>query len=700
MHGKSGLSMRVRSFGWSCAVLAGFGVLAGSNAWANNPAHEGITEYNGPATCVACHPNEARGMFGSTHYQWSGPTPKVPNIVGNAGKAERGFNTYCGTPDSSRRSTCTNCHAGNGGTPTDTMTAAQLNNIDCMMCHQDLYKRKAAGPFEPLSFVDYLGNTRNFSFPVESADGSFLNTADTANMTIGIVDAARSVHLPTRASCLRCHSNAAGTDGGKRGDLSSANINPTTTSDFHMSPQGANLTCQACHQTENHRIMGRGLDLPSNDRPEYMTCTTSCHSTTPHTTARLNVHAARVACQTCHIPAYAKDAAGTEVRRDWRVPEYFQSVLGGQGGYKGEEIRGNTLTPTYQWFDQTSLVYAQGQSPSLNANGEYEMGSPRGSVASSGAQIYPMKEHWSVSARHDATGQLIPHSTFKFFATGNWDEAVADGMAYAGLTGSWNTVDVHTFQTINHGVEPKANALACGKCHAYYAAGQPVRMDLQGKLGYAPKGPATTICRQCHGSESYGNFSTIHSRHVDSKGYDCVWCHTFTRAERNLRIPSGQDPDADGAVTSYDNCPTTANRNQLDWDRDGVGDVCDTDSDNDGVVDSGDNCPLIENADQLDADGDHVGDACDACADTPVGAVIDGDGCPIPVHADFDHDQDVDLSDYAHLQACLKGETFLPDAGCADASLDGDVDVDRNDVAVFIGCLSGPGIAPAPGCGG
>ena len=242
-----GRPLRLHALCYCCCVT---GILCfGLSALAAHP-HEGIQTYDGPGTCVACHPYDAAGMLGSAHYQWTGPTPNVPSIVGPAGKGERGFNTYCGSPLSSRRSTCTPCHAGNGGTPSGEMTPEQLANIDCLMCHQDQYKRKAAGPFETIQTVDYLGSARTYKLPVEGPDGSFLYTMDTANMAISAVDASRTLHRPTRASCLRCHANAAGTDGGKRGDISSANVNPSMASDFHMSPQGADLACQDCHQFE------------------------------------------------------------------------------------------------------------------------------------------------------------------------------------------------------------------------------------------------------------------------------------------------------------------------------------------------------------------------------------------------------------------------------------------------------------------
>jgi hypothetical protein len=291
------------------------------------------------------------------------------------------------------------------------------------------------------------------------------------------------------------------------------------------------------------------VDLRPSDVPDLMTCETGgCHDSTPHSSSDLNQHTARVACQTCHIPEYAKGMP-TEVSRDWRNPHYSTSACNGRGGWLPEEIKAggglngiDGLIPSYQWFDGTSQVYVLGE-PLDNypmKNGAYTLGVPNGSIDQVDAKIYPMKEHTSISAV-DNNNRLIAHSTFEFFRTGNFDNAVTFALEQMGRNANEyaGTVGVHTYQSINHGVEPKESALQCGDCHndTGYSGG-PVRMNLQGDLGYTAHEtelslaerrvvqPDGNLCNDCHGNES-GDFSSIHNRHTSL--YDCSYCHDFSR---------------------------------------------------------------------------------------------------------------------------------------------------------------------------
>lgn len=63
------------------------------------------------------------------------------------------------------------------------------------------------------------------------------------------------------------------------------------------------------------------------------------------------------------------------------------------------------------------------------------------------------------------------------------------------------------------------------------------------------------------------------------------------------------DTDADGVPDSTDNCPFVSNANQLNFDGDALGDVCDPDDDNDGVLDVDDQCPNTPPNTMVNANG-------------------------------------------------------------------------------------------------
>ena len=80
---------------------------------------------------------------------------------------------------------------------------------------------------------------------------------------------------------------------------------------------------------------------------------------------------------------------------------------------------------------------------------------------------------------------------------------------------------------------------------------------------------------------------------------------------------SESDVDSDDISDKKDNCPDIFNPNQLDYDSDEIGDLCDSDDDNDGFPDVNDSHPLNSN-ENTDLDGDGIGDNSDED--------IDGDG--------------------------------------------------------------------------
>jgi hypothetical protein len=452
-------------------------------------------------------------MYASSHYQWQGEALyDAANGPLMQGKISDAFNSYC-INILGNWNACGNCHAGLGARPvlTATPTDEQLRNIDCLVCHQKDYKRvKVNGVFVP----------------------------DTANMTVTLAQAVQTVHRPNRATCLTCHARAGGGDAVKRGDLALASATTNDTQyDVHMSTAGANLNCLDCHTSQNHRIAGKGTDLRETDLDVEMACT-QCHAnkatSTGHSTADVNRHVNRVACQTCHIPTYAKNAAdtaateATETHRTWlrsdaTAPPFHPS-----------SVKANNLTPRYRFWNRFAFNYRLGEVAQLDpVTGAYPTSRPDGDVndINPDNKLYPFKYKTAEQPRMTSTGKLIAVDTSVYFAAANADAATRAGLANMGHSENeaytWVTTD--TFQLLNHQISPSAQALNCTACH-----GSTTRINLQGELGYGLKGAEATVCSQCHGSKNNPGFTSVHSRHVRNEQIGCQNCHTFSRPERNL----------------------------------------------------------------------------------------------------------------------------------------------------------------------
>jgi hypothetical protein len=135
---------------------------------------------------------------------------------------------------------------------------------------------------------------------------------------------------------------------------------------------------------------------------------------------------------------------------------------------------------------------------------------------------------------------------------------------------------------------------------------------------------------------AYSTSSPLHSRYPLSSNIATV----------SITVNAG-DLDGDGIRNDVDNCPTTANADQINTDGDAQGDACDEDDDNDGVSDATDNCPLVANPSQANNDGDAQGDVCDPDDDND-GVADTADNCRFvanPNQANNDGDNLGDVCD-------------------------------------------------------
>ncbi|MCF8056031.1 MAG: hypothetical protein K9K37_05265 [Desulfocapsa sp.] len=479
-------------------------------------SHESIQEWNGTVTCLACHTEEARQVFASSHYQWLGETPYMTNGPNLQGKLDLGVNSYC-INITGNWNGCGACHVGLGLRPELVESAVQLANIDCLICHQEEYKRK-------------------------KVDGIFV--PDEAKMTITMLQAAQTVHMPNRVTCLQCHAKGGGGDNFKRGDMALAHGNTSDIGfDVHMAKSGGNLSCQECHITDKHRMAGRGSDLRPTDLDVAMNCY-NCHDesgkgTREHRDDDLNRHLARVACQSCHIPTFAKNASDTaadektETHRDWLQPHTTAS-----GAIHPTPTMAGNQIPRYAWWNGYSSSYLLFDPAQADPQtGNIPTSRPQGTVNDNNAKLFPFKYKTALQPLVTNENQLIALDTSVYFGSGDIDGSVRSGLANMGYSEAspYEWVLTDTMQLITHEVPPSSQALGCSDCHDNTG-----RMDLVGALGYGLKDSREVVCFQCHddeGSESGPEYLWIHEQHVEDEGKDCSWCHNFSRPERGLDMP-------------------------------------------------------------------------------------------------------------------------------------------------------------------
>ncbi|WP_038037001.1 tetrathionate reductase family octaheme c-type cytochrome [Thermopetrobacter sp. TC1] len=443
--------------------------------------HSKFKELQGPfesgpqvtKACLSCHNKAAEQLRHNVHWTWLYTNPQTGQKLGK----ERVINAFC-TNALGNEGMCAMCHAGfNRAGPEYDLD--KVENMDCLVCHDQTgkYFKTVVTPGHP--------KVRKKFAPKKP---------------VPFTEAAQHVGLPTRKNCGKCHFYGGGGDNVKHGDLSSVLFDPPRDVDVHMSSRekgGAGLVCTDCHVGAGHVWSGSRYVMNVGDdgkrppgAPRQKTSCAQCHGTAPHDWSspvgwKLNNHTDRVACETCHIPAFARGGVATKVFWDWSTagrlkdgkPYAEEGYTQGDGkkrhtyvSMKGTFKWAENVVPTYMWANGT--VRWTLPEDRIDPSKPVWINRVEGSADDPKARIMPFKVMKTVQP-YDAERNVLAHINLwgeddaAFWGNLDFAKAIAKGMEIAKrpYSGKFGFVNTRMLWPINHMVAPKEKALACNECH-------------------------------------------------------------------------------------------------------------------------------------------------------------------------------------------------------------------------------------------
>lgn len=431
------------------------------------------------SACLSCHTKAGDQVMRSIHWRWEMTHPSTGQKLGK----RHVVNSFCGNV-AANEIRCTSCHVGYGWDDMRTAPPADPARVDCLACHD------RSGQYAKLD--NAAGHP-----PLAPVKGTTVTGAKAH--AVDLAKAAQSVGRPSRENCGNCHFYGGGGDNVKHGDLSSVLFDPPREVDVHMSRDGQNFACETCHVSTGHVLAGSryatiakdtgGTGLPGQRR-NVATCE-SCHSARPHRVTligmKLNDHAARVACQTCHIPAFARGGVATKTLWDWSAagrlkdgkPIQEQGFTQSDGrvlhtylSTKGRFEWAENVVPHYAWFNG-DVDYTT-PDRMIDPKSVVEINHLGGSAADPRARIWPFKRMEGRQAYDSELNRLLlthvygPGSKSAFWSNFDWGAAIQAAMQQADLpySGKFGFVDTYMYWPITHMVAPVSQALRCSACHA------------------------------------------------------------------------------------------------------------------------------------------------------------------------------------------------------------------------------------------
>ncbi len=398
--------------------------------------------------CLSCHTERGKEVMQSSHWNWEREEYVKGRGIVYIGK-KNAINNFCIGVEGNEQS-CAKCHIGYGVT-NKAQGYTDMNNIDCLICHD---------------------NTGTYK---KAAEKSGLPDA-----SLDLNKIAQHPGRPQRTNCGTCHFFGGGGNNVKHGDLEETMFDPTREIDVHMASSSSDLQCADCHITVNHKMAGKMYSLSSMNR-NRSTCE-QCHTDKPHKDNIINGHIAKVACQTCHIPLYAKGNA-TKMEWDWSTAgrlkngePYEEDDKDGNHTYmsiKGSFKWAKNVKPDYIWFNGTANHYLLGDKIK-DTSAVLEINTLNGSYSDPDSKIYPVKIHKAKQIFDPVNMILIQPKLFAekkgegaFWKDFDWNLAAKKGMEEVGLpySGKYSFINTRMYWPVNHMVAPKEESVSCNECH-------------------------------------------------------------------------------------------------------------------------------------------------------------------------------------------------------------------------------------------
>ncbi|MDV5169528.1 tetrathionate reductase family octaheme c-type cytochrome [Photobacterium rosenbergii] len=421
--------------------------------------------------CLDCHTEAGEQLQQSTHWTWQHGLAGSDAMYGKTNVV----NNFC-IATASNEPRCTSCHAGYGWKD-DSFDFTKHESVDCLICHEQ------SGQYR--KFPTDAGHPNYVDKEWPKGSGKMLPAVDLAM-------AAQSVATPDIENCGACHFFGGGGDSVKHGDMDSTLFSASPELDVHLSEQGANLKCQDCHTTSNHQTKGSrysmlakdtsGIDIPGHSDFSRASCE-SCHGIEPHqgsrNAIRLNQHVDNIACQTCHIPEFAREKA-TKTFWDWSTAgDKSRPVTKDQWGNvtytpkKGDFVWEMNVVPEYECFNGDIDYTVVGEKVTANEAGIIALTTPQGRCGDDDSRIWPFKV-MKGKQPYDSANQIMvtPHLFGKdkaaYWKTYDWDASAQAGMEASGesFSGQLEFINTEYHFPITHMVAPADKALDCQSCHS------------------------------------------------------------------------------------------------------------------------------------------------------------------------------------------------------------------------------------------